>query len=407
MPFCRLPLLERLANAPSPLIEEALSRTLVVAVQHLLETTGSLFDTMLRLGLRPEHTFILGKAYSSNSDVARRLRAIGLAAHEGSLPKRPGAFQDVFRRDVGELWSRALAGLRDSGCTDVVILDDGGRCISMVPEEVHRLARVSAVEQTTSGVTSNAKPRGFRVVEVATSAAKRFFESPMISRAIVRRLPPLDDTVRCGVIGLGNVGRCVASHLARGGHDIKVYDRIPSRMQVSPGMLAVESVEQVARESDVLFGCTGDDVFAGRATIDWRDGKTTLVSCSSEDIEYRSLLTTSADAGTLAEWSTVGVGAIENGLARIEILRGGFPFNFDGSIESVPANEIQLTRALLLGGVLQAVLCGAERQDGGGRMLDPLLQRFVVREWVQAVRDCPVDVSQVDVTRSGLESTLR
>lgn len=383
MVFQRLPLLESLVQTRAPVIEAKFSNTLLVAVQHLLETTGSLFEVLLRLGLRPENTFVLGKAYSSNRKVADRLRACGVSVEHGSLPTRPGGFQDAFRGDVACLWNRVLDVLRTSNCTDVVILDDGGRCISMVPQEVHALARVSGVEQTTGGLVYDSGSPGFRVIEVATSAAKRILESPMISRAVLRRLPPFVRTGCCGVIGVGNVGSRVISHLLESGREVLTFDRDPSRSRAFPAARTVDSLAELIRGSEIVFGCSGDDVFAGHPTIEWRDGETTLTSCSSEDREFRSLLADASATGCLKQWTALGVGIIEQGNSRMKILRGGFPLNFDGSSESVPAREIQLTRALLLGGVLQAALCGdgASPEGGSGRMLDPRFQAKAAREW--------------------------
>jgi hypothetical protein len=71
---------------------------------------------------------------------------------------------------------------------------------------------------------------------------------------------------------------------------------------------------------------------------------------------------------------------------KIGILRGGFPYNFDDSGESVPANDIQLTRALVLAGVFQAIDYFRNPNVLGKRglyALDADLQRFVVHEWLQ------------------------
>jgi len=69
---------------------------------------------------------------------------------------------------------------------------------------------------------------------------------------------------------------------------------------------------------------------------------------------------------------------------KLRILRGGFPVNFDGSRESVPAADIQMTRGLLLGAILQAVsLIGNGHTQPLRTMLLPELQRLVVSEWIQ------------------------
>jgi hypothetical protein len=104
MAFPTLPVVENLVRTPTPEIRERLSRTTLVAVQHLLESTGSLIDALLRLGLCPKNVFVLGKAYSSNPNVAAELRAKGVSVDPGRMGTTPGEFQEVFRRDVVRLW---------------------------------------------------------------------------------------------------------------------------------------------------------------------------------------------------------------------------------------------------------------------------------------------------------------
>ncbi len=393
MRFVRLPLLEALVQRRSPEIERRLCRTLLVAVQHLLETTGSLLEALLRLGLRPENVFVLGKAYSSNKNVVDRLRACGLSVDGGTLPAQPGRFDEVFQADVERLWNRALQRLTRSEFIHVAVLDDGGRCISALPTGVHRLASVSGVEQTTGGLVGGGNSHAIRVVEVATSAAKRVLESPMISRAILRRLPPLDSGARFGVIGVGNVGSAIVSHLLDRGSNVFAFDLDSSRSRAFPSVRAVDSLAELLWESEFVLGCSGDDVFATAPKIEWRQGETILASCSSQDREFRSLLTTAVESGYLANWTPVGMAGLRIGAAGVRILRGGFPLNFDGSLESVPSREIQLTRALLLGGMLQAVLCahGHDLEVPGGRMLDPRFQLWVAREWAASTRNCAAD----------------
>ncbi len=84
--------------------------------------------------------------------------------------------------------------------------------------------------------------------------------------------------------------------------------------------------------------------------------------------------------------------------ATIRILRGGFPINFDDSGESVPANDIQLTRALVLGSVLQAIQFFGKSEildKGGVYALDPQIQSFVIREWLkyQPAHRFPKDIT--------------
>ena len=74
--FGELPLLDRIASqAPFPL--GSLRGIMLVCVQHLLETTGSLIQTLLSLGLDPRNIHILGKSYSSNPGVEESFEDVG------------------------------------------------------------------------------------------------------------------------------------------------------------------------------------------------------------------------------------------------------------------------------------------------------------------------------------------
>src|SRR5262249_958172 len=69
----------------------------------------------------------------------------------------------------------------------------------------------------------------------------------------------------------------------------------------------------------------------------------------------------------------------------LTILRSGFPMTLDGSRESVPADQIQLTRALLLGGVLQALEVPSD--DHHAVMLSPQLQARLTSIWFDLYPD--------------------
>lgn len=383
MSFPTLPVIEQLMRTSSPDIEARLSRTTLVAVQHLLESTGSLIDALLRLGLSANNVFVLGKAYSSNPNVAAELRARGVSVDPGCMGTTPGGFQEVFRGDVVRLWERVTERMSANEPGDVIVLDDGGRCTSMIPAEVLARTKVSGVEQTTSGVVSQDSPPSFPIVQVATSAAKRILESPMISRAVLRRLPALEPGSRCGVIGVGSVGSAVVSRLLECRCEVAVFDRDPARLQACSIARIATSLEQLLFDAEFVFGCTGEDVFASALDPRWHPGETTLISCSSEDREFKSLLAGTLSRSAFDSRSSSGDYVFQDGSARVRILHGGFPINFDRTPTSVPSNEIQLTRALLIGGVVQALLIPNRGPAIGsaGRMLDPRLQATIAATW--------------------------
>jgi hypothetical protein len=61
------------------------------------------------------------------------------------------------------------------------------------------------------------------------------------------------------------------------------------------------------------------------------------------------------------------------------LLKGGFPVDFDGGPDPIPPSAIQLTRALLLAGVLQA---SSEVMPGVVK-LDERVQQLIIEKYTQ------------------------
>jgi hypothetical protein len=385
---------------------QALSETVFVCTQHLLETTGSLVESLLEMGARGDRIFVQGKCYSTCPGVLDRLGRIVAYAHGGTIPEAPGDYRRASLADVDRLCRVASAGpIRKA--RRVVILDDGGQSI----DRIKRLldadvspAQVVGIEQTTFGVgrLGSLPPT---VILAARSAVKVLLEPPMIVDAILARVPVLlgNERLRCGVIGLGNIGSPLAGRLTPR-HDVAVHDVRPRHELPEDGIHWwnrvhwSESMADLVNRSDFILGCTGNDIFKNKIyQLNCIYGIKVFASCSSGDQEFHTLIRYIAGASK-AKFEPLGAidHAFPNGYPptdqnpfpphrslEIVVARGGFPVNFDGSPESVPNRDIQLTRGLLLGSIIQAIHCYPSREHTGAvtRMLDPDIQRFVVDSW--------------------------
>jgi hypothetical protein len=242
------------------------------------------------------------------------------------------------------------------------------------------------IEQTTSGLWQKDNWPEITVIEVAGSAVKRFVEPPLIAEAVIKKARFALQTAHaekvCGVIGLGNIGTAVARALAIDGWTVVGYDI--SNVPVPLGVEVVASLDQVITRADYVFGCTGRDIFGGVTELPpMSKGEKVLFSCSSEDVEFQSLVR--GKRQTLQQPLLDVV--IPAGHGSWRIVRGGYPINFDGSPTSVPSALIQLTRGLLLSGVLQATLCSRSRPNRTqGEKLWPQLQQFVLRAWTETAQ---------------------
>jgi len=383
--FGELPLLDRIASQlPRP--QASLNGIMLVCVQHLLETTGSLIQALLSLGLNPRNIHILGKSYSSNSGVEDRLRGLGVNVVQTGRQQHWGEYSTQLTGDVSRLWNRVAERIEAQRPHALIVLDDGGFCIKGMPPWLLDLPRVG-IEQTMSGLSLLDVPLRFPVIDVASSVAKQWIEPPMISEAVLARLQSyrLSDSP-IGVVGFGNIGKAMTQTLGRIQSPIFVFDESTGPERESGKTVFCNSLEELYSKSATIFGCTGKDTLAGKDW--WRKliGEKVLVSCSSQDLEFRSVLLSLNDGNheIVSPHQLTSEVTVPLAQGELRILRGGFPVNFDGSRESVPAADIQMTRGLLLGAILQAVSLIENGHTKPQRtMLLPELQRLVVSEWIQ------------------------
>ncbi len=384
--FARSPLVEAFIEHTLPRPDESLKGIALVCVQHFLETTGTLIESLLKVGLLPQNVFAAGKVYSTNPDVERRIRGLGVHVQPSGVPNRWGYYEDQLRADVVKLWETATRHVRRNRIRKVIILDDGGSALSTVPEQLLLTSNIAGVEQTMSGIALQTSGKvAVPVVEVATSAAKRLIEPFLIQKAVFQRLIRSASTLttkgRCGIIGYGNIGKAVSDALLRSNKDVLVFDSSSEALAAarSRNISITKDLQELVTTSDVVFGCAGQDTFAQTNWWNHLSGEKIFVSCSSLDLEFRTLLR------SLGEISRPVTRTILQDVplnANMLILRGGFPINFDRSRESVPLAEIQLTRALLFAGVLQAASVAEEGDRGFSEVpLLPGFQHYIVNRW--------------------------
>jgi S-adenosylhomocysteine hydrolase len=391
--FPRLPVLERVLDSVIKRHAGLLDGFTVVAVQHLLETTGSLLESLFRLGLRPNRTYVLGKIYSTNRGVARALAEKGVNVCLSGPPERWGEYSERMRQDVNCMWGSVVKSVQSEKPRGIIVLDDGGHAVAATPDAPLKGLEIRAVEQTSSGLrrinTPNAAEGApvvpITTVQVAASAAKTLLEPDLISEAVFRRVRQMDGVagLTCGVAGTGHIGSAIARGLQERRSRVIAFDTEPANVRVD-GVTVAFKLRELFRAADVIFGCSGVDVLEGSSWWSGLEGSKVLASCSSQDHEFRSVLT-AYNAHAQVDNALRDV-CYPLGRGELRILRGGFPVNFDGSSESVPARDIQLTRGLLLAGVVQAAYGCLKpgRKTKLRERLSSAMQRTVVNTWFDA-----------------------
>lgn len=391
--FSEMPILEGVCQRAMRLDRGCFNSAAFIFTSHLLDTALTLFKSVISLGISPEQIHVLGKFYSANAVVTQKLQAAGVHVIDSTKPTTLGSFSSTFSHDIAKFWDSFFRDRKCRSYEKVIVVDDGGQCIAAIPPSAgHRWSFVG-IEQTTRGLRRLQLVDQLPIIHLASSAAKRHIEPPMISEAILKKLRlhvSIDSTYKtCGVIGLGNIGKAIVKDLTQRGVRVLVFDQNSCLHEAVPKAFWCNSVEEIVTEADYVFGCTGEDVFED-AFNDTRwlrnlAGHKIFISCSSEDIEFLSVL--KAIQENPSSWQSNPLSTIRYELpnATISILRGGFPINFDGSPESVPANKIQVTLGLVLGGLVQAALYnrGSRSEGNSGIMLEPAIQRFVVTSWFE------------------------
>ncbi len=388
-----LPILKSIVDrikSTSPLNLENIT---FVCVQHLLFTTIDIIESLILLKAKPNNIHIMGKIYSSCPAVVKQLMNIGANYHPSSRPSQLGYFNDSFNSDLINMWDKITNLIINTNSDTIIILDDGGKTIANCPKALKENYQIFVVEQTSSGMSYITKNNiALPTVNVAYSAAKQLLESPMIAKAVITKLMPSlpvhTNKAVCGVVGLGVIGRAIVQMLLSLGHTVIVYDKICDRYDLLGSVKLMEDKQLLFQEAEYIFGCTGEDITTS-IDLSKLKGVKNFISCSSQDIEFCSLLKMIQDRSYKVidvlddiEYSLHTEYPINNSVIRI--LQGGYPINLDNTGESVPAKDIQLTRGLLFGGVIQAILQLLQNPEPKQYMLDPALQKFIVQELINS-----------------------
>lgn len=401
-PIPRLELLDEIVEQAQKHDLVDFSQTLFVGVQHILETTATLFQALIRLGADPEKMYFSGKCYSTCPGVVKTIKEMGIYLKRDSVPEKPGQYRLTFRKGIGDMWRMVVNALetKHKDVNTIIVLDEGGHCLEEMPHELKFKYRVTGIEQTRAGLYNGTSDRlTFPLIEVASSAAKRFVEAPMIAEAAFERIKKFLAELQLklntvfGVIGNGAIGDAIATYLLNQGYIVVVYDsdeKAFEKIGEHGSLFRLANTEAVIANSDCIIGCTGKDITAGIDILSLIKKDKVFISCSSEDKEFLSLLRVIANLQQdyTAPLSTV---SFETELGhKISILRGGFPVNFDNTAQSVPSEKIQFTRMLLLAACFQASVTASQPIPGGktvnkcrNQCLNPHVQRYIFNLWKQ------------------------
>lgn len=367
----------------------ALAGWRVLFLQHQLENHLPQAEVMLDLGVRPEDLHWIDIPYTSSPEIRAALmerRAVppaNFVCHNYSLEQRYGSYQRLrVLRWIGDYIERH--GLD----APLLVLDDGGYFLEAMICLRQRLTRLVIVEQTMRGIIKYRHNDAIRyycghvpVINVAESRPKKEVEPSFIADAVcaatlesIAAMASAGDILRHAprllVMGYGAIGRAVAAALVQAfglrRDSICVFDVDPEaqRRALEDGFCAWDRSRFQAGFA-VVVGCTGTCSFNLWDYVHLAP-HSLLISASSGASELaREDFVEYAEASECDDVHVINPEGLRAGDVhadirlqvidhQITIANGGFPVNFDGRLDRIPAEQMQITQAMMIQGALQA-----------------------------------------------------
>jgi len=362
--------------------EKPLAGQTALLIQHQLGDHVLQARALIELGLKPRDIHWLDIPYTSHEKVRIELRQL-------KIPKKNltvGTYRllDLYAPHQRIKVQKAIKRLLDNPPEKLLVLDDGAHFLEAATgfaDFGKRLGHCAIVEQTTRGlIRMNANASLYKIaqtvpiVNVAGSKPKNTLEPVFIAHSVcialrrrLRRLKNVTSSSRCLILGYGSIGKAVArfisSELNIRKSRIHVHDPGLSRAKIAPYPPWDKSNR--APQFDLVVGCSGrasfyvgDHVYlndhavlasasSGSVELSRRDFIEVADECEFDDIEIERNKINLNDVH-----SDIPIRMLDK---RITILNGGFPINFDGRVNCVPARYIQPTVAMMVMASIQAV----------------------------------------------------
>lgn len=398
----RMPVLDRWLERAAQ--DRPLAGVTALMIQHQLGNHVPQTQALLDLGIAPGDLYWIDIPYTSTPAVREALREIGVPAKNLLV----GDFRvlDKYAPFQRSRVQQFLLQLFEDPPERLLVLDDGSYMLEALAglRRRHRPG-VAIVEQTTRGLIKIEESAALRqlstelpIVNVARSKPKGTLEPPFIGVAVTdalrRRLGkavragPKD---RCLVLGYGAIGQQVATFAAGvlgfSRHCVHVYDNVKVRMRRAKedGFSVWEKDLRVRFE--LVIGCSGRASFIVGDHVFLEDGAF-LASASSGTVElsredFIELADSNPHDDIWIDQDGLDESRVHSDLRvhfvdrEATFVNGGFPVNFDGRVNCVPAHYIQPTPTMMCAAAVQAV----RSTEQGLIPLDPKFSRWLDAEF--------------------------
>jgi S-adenosylhomocysteine hydrolase len=378
-----LPLLTYLKQKYNLVEKQCFKNYVCIFIQHLLGSNLSLIKTLEAGGLKKENLYVIGKAYSSNSEVLRYLKANGynyrnpLDMYSLDVP-----YDEILKEEIRSV----LSDIIKSTTLKVLLIDDAAKGICIIHEEpyIKYISRFKCIELTTRGIRALKRiDLKCPVVDIASSYTKRNIESILIGESMgmeflrfLELWKPVFQPVNNQVllIGYGAIGEKVCKVL-KGRFNITVFDENSDRciQAHKDGLKTIEDMS--ALHYGIIIGCTGNSICLEKLL---NHSEILFVNMSSSDLEFglwrfkgEKKIASKVYNYPVQELPLHEFYLVEDGDKRYYVANGGFPIDFTGGIDPIAPEKIQITRALVLAASIQVLF----ESDNGILELDHNIQK--------------------------------
>lgn len=318
-------------------LQHAIDDCFLVGCQHLMEPQLKMFESLIRFGFDPQKIIMLGKAYSTNTEVLGELQKKGIKAMQ---PKFSGFSFDQEHKNNCESVIKVVPA--DARC---IVLDDGGEFIKALARDGRNV--IFGVEQTSSGFRNLEKESlPFPVFNVARSVTKLTQEAPLVARHLIERIlaylhkQNVEEDPLVLVVGLGPIGESILEILKQSdakavGFDIKYghTDLLGKIKSLQPNVIIGATGTSILTQEDVRVLELTHRLF--------------LISASSSDREF--------PVAPFRSRENIHDDVVYK---KIIFVNNGFPFSFMGNRYEMTPIEIENTICLLTGAVMHGATVG-------------------------------------------------
>ncbi len=349
----------------------------VLWVSHLLGDVVPMGYALKDAGAESSRTIVVGTPYGTNPSVKACLEDLGFSV------RKPKLDIEDYKRTVTKAIDDAVALHKKNG-EPIVVLDDGGLVSHLLHDDPKYAAvrsKFRIVEQTTGGVLLAEKHALESVVVNVARSDSKALEGEAIGEVVaaktvqaLARFGAGLDKKELVLIGYGVIGPAIASEMLARGARVTVIERSRERADAArkagfhvivddpADPKAVERRRAALAKADLVVGATGRRTLSLDDMRALKDGAA-IASASSKRGELDMEGLEGAASAREEVPSNEPLVTLPTAKYRLKgrnlfVIGDGYPVNFDGGVQSVPPEKIQLTDAAMLAALFQASRVG-------------------------------------------------